>query len=151
SASISYGAYGTVNWTNGDWDRPFISWISGPKMSSWVYRRAIGSDQHLVAWDEGRQYRDGAVELMPWIENGYLLRPGPGARSGTASFSVNGQTRFTGEIALFNHTRAVLASDQILSHWVGADPGLGFKHEMGYLQSTGLVPAYRAITPTDSS
>lgn len=151
SAAISYGAYGTVTWTNGDWDNPFLSWVSGPEMSSWVYRRAIGADQHLVAWAEVRLYRGGAVEIVPWIENGYLLRPDPGMRSGTATFSINGQVRFTGDITLYNHTRAVLASGQTLSHWVSGDPELSFKHDTSYLQSTGLVPAYRATTSAESS
>lgn len=151
SASISYGSYGTVTWTNGDWDSPFISWVSGPEMSSWIYRQPIGSDQHLVAWLEVRLYRGGAVEIVPWIENGYLLRASPGMRSGTATFSINGDTRFNGALTLYNHTRAVLASGQTLSHWAGGDPQLTFKHEMDYLQLTGLVPAYRGVTAASSS
>ena len=32
-------------------------------MSSWVYRKQVGSDAHLVAWMEVRLYVAGAVEL----------------------------------------------------------------------------------------
>ena len=151
SASISYGSYGTASWSGNGWDSPFLSPVSGPEMSSWVYRQAIGSDQHLVAWMEVRLYRSGAVEIVPWIENGYLLRASPGERSGTATFSVNGTTRFTGSLTLYNHTRAVLASGRTLSHWLGGDPGITFRHDMGYLQLTGLVPAYRARTSASSA
>src|SRR5690606_5283420 len=38
-----------------------------------------------------------------------------------------------------------------LSHWVSGDPELSFKHDTSYLQSTGLVPAYRATTSAESS
>lgn len=150
SASISYGAYGTATWSGSTWDSPFLSPVSGPEMSSWVYRQPIGSDQHLVAWMEVRLYRSGAVEIVPWIENGYLLRASPGERSGTATFAINGATRFSGGLTLYNHTRAVLASGQALSHWLNGDPGITFKHDMGYLQLTGLVPAYRARTSASS-
>jgi hypothetical protein len=151
SASISYGSYGTASWSGSGWDSPFLSPVSGPEMSSWVYRQPIGSDQHLVAWMEVRLYRSGAVEIVPWIENGYLLRASPGERSGTATFSINGTTRFSGSLTLYNHTRAVLASGQALSHWLGGDPGITFRHDMGYLQLTGLVPAYRARTSASSA
>lgn len=150
TASIAYGAYGTASWTGTDWDAPFLSWIAGSEMSSWLYRKPIGSDDHLVAWMEVRLYRGGAVEVVPWIENGYLLKPNPGERSGNASFVLNGSTRFSGGLTLYNHTRAVLAGGQILSHWTSGDPGVSFRHDTGYLQLTGLVPAYRAVTPTDA-
>lgn len=151
SASISYGSYGTVNWSGADWDAPFLAPASGPEMSSWVYRKPIGADAHLVAWLEVRLYRSGAVEVVPWIENGYLLRPSPGERSGTATFSLNSSERFNAELTLYNHTRAVLASGETLSHWAGEDPQLTFRHHMGYLQLTGLVPAYRAVTSSAST
>ncbi|RPH66279.1 MAG: hypothetical protein EHM83_04325 [Burkholderiales bacterium] len=151
STSISFGSYGTASWSGTDWDSPFLSPISGPEMSSWVYRQAIGSDQHLVAWLEVRLYRSGAVEILPWIENGYLLRPSPGERAGTAAFAINGTTRFSGSLTLYNHTRAVLASGQVLSHWLGGEPGITFKHDMGYLQLTQLVPAYRGVTPSSGT
>lgn len=151
STSISFGSYGTASWSGNDWDSPFLSPVSGSEMSSWVYRKPIGLDQHLVAWLEVRLYRGGAVEIVPWIENGYLLRPSPGERSGAVVFSVNGATRFSDSITLYNHTRAVLASGQVLSHWLNGEPGITFRHDTGYLQLTGLVPAYRGVTTASSS
>lgn len=151
TASISFGSYGTASWSGSAWDAPFLSPVSGPEMSSWVYRQPIGGDQHLVGWMEVRLYRGGAVEIVPWIENGYLLRADPGERSGMATFSVNGTPRFSGSLTLFNHTRAVLASGLVLSHWLNGDPGITFKHDMGYLQLTSLVPAYRGVTAAGSA
>ncbi len=151
SASISFGGYGTAAWSGSGWDAPFLSPVSGPEMASWVYRQAIGADAHLVGWLEVRLYRGGAVEIVPWIENGYLMRAGPGERSGAASFAINGATRFSGSLTLYNHTRAVLASGQAFSHWLNGDPGITFRHDMGYLQLTGLVPAYRGATTSGSA
>lgn len=148
SASVTFGAYGSASWDGSGWDAPFISWVSGPEMSSWIFRQAVGADPHLVAWLEVRLYRNGAVEVLPWIENGYLLKPGPGERAGAASFFLNGTLRFSGNLTLFSHTRAVLASGQQLTHWLAADPKLSFKHDTGYLQLTSLVPAYRAVIPS---
>ena len=151
TATIGFGAYGAATWTGIDWDAPFRPWISGTEMSSWLYRKPIGSDDHLVGWMEVRLYRGGSIEILPWVENGYLLKPSPGERIGTATFTLNGTTRFAGDLALYNHTRAVLASGQTLSHWTVGDPTVTFRHDMGYLQLTGLVPAYRGVTsPTVS-
>lgn len=150
TASITYGAYGTTTWSDADWDSPFLSWISGTEMSSWLYRKPIGTDDHLVGWMEVRLYRGGAVEVVPWIENGYLLKPNPGERSGIASFTLNGTTRFAGDLTLYNHTRAVLTSGRVLSHWSLGDPAVTFRHDMGYLQMTGLVPAYRGVTTSNA-
>jgi hypothetical protein len=151
SVSIAYDVNGTVSWANTDWDTPFLTWISGPQMSSWIYRKPLGGDQHLVAWLEVRLYRGGAVEFLPWLENGYLLRASPGERSGIATLTINGSSRFSSGLILTNHTRAVLADGPRLSHWLGSDPGISFKHDMPYLQSTGLVPAYRGVTAANAS
>ena len=150
SVSIGYEPNGSVSWSASDWDAPFINWLSGPQMSSWIYRKPVGTDQHLVAWVEVRLYRGGAVEILPWLENGYLLKASPGERSGTATVSMNGASRFSGALTLFNHTRAVLADGSRLSHWLGSDPGVSFKHDMPYLQSTGLVPSYRGVVSANS-
>ncbi len=151
TASIAFGSFGSASWSGSAWDSPLLSPVSGPEMSSWVYRQAIGSDQHLVGWLEVRLYRGGAVEIVPWIENGYLLRAAPGERSGAATFAINGTARFSGNLTLYNHTRAVLANGEIFSHWLHGDPGISYKHDMGYLQLTELVPAYRGVTSVGST
>ncbi|MEY4563946.1 MAG: hypothetical protein RLZZ618_3223 [Pseudomonadota bacterium] len=149
TASVGAGSFGTASWSGTEWDSPFQAWISGPEMSSWIYRKPIGSDAHLVAWLELRLYADGAVEVLPWVENGYLLVVGPTNKSATFSFSLGGTQRFSAAIDLPNHCRTPLASGSSLSHWLGRDPQVTPKHDTDYLQSTALVPVYRAnVSPT---
>jgi hypothetical protein len=41
TASVSAGSFGSAAWTSADWEAPFQNWISGPQMSSWVYRKPL--------------------------------------------------------------------------------------------------------------
>lgn len=155
SASISYGSYGTVSWAGSAWDTPWMTWVSGPQMSSWIYRKPIGADSHLVAWLEVRCYKGvggvgSAVEVLPWIENGYLSVAAPGERLGLARFTLGGSTRFSQNVRLLNHTRAVLGSGGTLTHWLGTAPQVLFKHDTAYLRATRMVPNYRAATAATS-
>jgi hypothetical protein len=149
-AAIDYGSNGGASWSNADWDSPAQPWVTGPQMSSWVYRKPIGSDAHLVAWLEVRLYKSGRVEVLPWIENGYLNVPNPGQRSGTASFTLGSSQRFSQPLTLLNHQRAVLASGTTLTHWLGGDPQVVPRHDTAHLMSTRLVPNYWAATPSTS-
>ena len=152
SASVGYGSFGTVSWNAGDWDTPTQTVVSGPEMSAYTYRKPIGGDAHLVAWLEVRAYKGGRVEVLPWIENGYLKVAGPSAKSGTASFSLGGSQRFSQSLNLLNHQRAVLASGTTLTHWYGgADPQVTPRHNAAYLMGTKLVPNYRGNTSASSS
>lgn len=150
-ALVDCGANGNASWSAADWDAPFLTWVSGSEMSSWIYRKPIGSDAHLVAWLEVRCYRGGAVEILPWIENGYLLVAAPGARSGMVTFTLGGSQRFSQSLTLLNHQRAVLASGTVLSHWLGTDPQLTPTHDTAYMQATRLTPAYRGHTSQSSA
>jgi hypothetical protein len=143
-ATIAYGSYGSVSWSGADWDAPLLSIDSGPQMSSWVYRKPFAGDKHLVGWLEVRLFAGGAVEILPWLENGYLLVASPGQYADTATFSLGGTQRFSQALTLLNHQRAVLASGTTLSHWLGTDPGVVLRHDTAYLQGTKLTPAYRA-------
>jgi hypothetical protein len=151
TASVQFGSFGTVNWNAGDWGAPVQTWVSGPLMSSFTYRKPIGSDPHLVAWLEVRAYKGGRVEVLPWIENGYLQVAGPTAKIGTASFSVGGTQRFSQSLSLLNHQRAVLASGSTLTHWYGgSDPQITPRHSAAYLMASKLVPNYRGTTGVSS-
>jgi hypothetical protein len=113
-------------------------------MSSWIYRKPIGSDAHLVAWLEVRLYAGGAVEVLPWVENGYLKVAGPTSKSATYSFTLGGVERFSAAIDLPHHCRTVLLQGTAFSHWLGNDPRIAPSHDKAYLQATRLVPAYGA-------
>jgi hypothetical protein len=141
SASNSVAQSG-ASWAATDWDAPFQSWISGPQMSCWSYRKAIGSDPHLVAWLIVRLYAGGAVEILPWIENGYLNVAAPTSKVADYTFTLGGTVRYTGTIDLPNHARTPLVSGSTFRHWLGADPAVTPTHGKVYLQATGLVPTY---------
>jgi len=151
TASIGAGSFGTASWSGADFDAPFASWVSGPEMSSWVYRKPIGGDAHLVGWMEVRLYAGGAVEVLPWVENGYILVAGPTDKNAIYSFTLGGSQRFSQSLDLLNHQRVVLASGSTFAHWLGTDPQIVPKHDVAYLQSSKLVPSYSGTTSSGSS
>jgi hypothetical protein len=144
--SVGCGSFGSASWSGNDWASPFEVWVVGPRMSSWIYRKPIGSDAHLVAWLEVRLWDTGAVEVLPWVENGQLLVTGPTNKSATFTFTMGDTLRFSAAIDLPNHARTPLVSGSMTSHWLGADNDVIVKHDREYLQTTGLVPAYFART-----
>ena len=150
TASVGAGVFGAAAWSGADWDAPFQAWISGPQMSSWVYRKALGADPHLVAWLEVRLFTDGAVEILPWIENGYLNVAAPINKNAEYVFTLGGTERFRATFDLPNHCRSVLISGSRFSHWLGADPQVVPNHDKAYLQATRLVPTYGAVVPDSS-
>jgi hypothetical protein len=150
-ASVDAGAFGSASWADADWDTPAQAWISGPVMSSWLYRKAVGTDAHLVAWLEVRLYASGAVEVLPWIENGYINVANPSNRSATYTFSLGGTERFAAAIDLKHHQRTVLISGTALSYWLGTDPGVTPLHDRDYLQATELVPSYSATPAANAT
>jgi hypothetical protein len=151
TASVQFTGYGTAAWGVNDWAAPERTLVSGPQMSSFTYRKPIGSDKHLVAWLEVRSYKGGRIEVLPWVENGYLNVPQPGARSGNVSFTLGGTARFNQGLTLLNHQRAVLAQGEQLTHWFGADdPQITPRHDTDYLMATRLVPNYRGHTAKSS-
>ena len=151
TASVGCGSFGTVSWSGADWDSPFQTWVSGPRMSSWIYRKPVGSDAHLVAWLEVRLYAGGDVEVLPWVENGFVNVAGPTSKSATFSFTLGGGQRFSAAIDLPARTRTPLLSGSALSHWLGTDPGVTVKHDTTYLMASRLVPTYGVtIAPSNS-
>ncbi|WP_298233659.1 hypothetical protein [uncultured Azohydromonas sp.] len=150
TARVDFGAFGTVGWSAGDWDTPARTVVSGPQMSAWTFRKPIGSDAHLVAWLEVRAYKGGQVEVLPWIENGYLNVPGATEKSASATFTLGNQMRFSQPLTLLNHQRAVLASGTTLTHWLGADPVVTPRHDTTYFMDSRLVPRYSGQTVASS-
>lgn len=151
TASIDCGAPGTVSWATTDWDAPFVTWVSGPAMSSWIYRKQVGSDAHLVGWLEVRLWSNGAVEVLPWIENGYVMVASPTNKSATYVFTLGGTQRFSAAIDLKHHQRTPLCSGSTFSHWLGTDPGIRPNHDKAYMQASGLVPSYRGAVAAGAS
>ena len=144
TAEVAAGALGTASFGAADWDAPLTTWVSGAQMSSWVFRKPVGSDAHLTAWLEVRLYAGGAVEVLPWIENGYLQVAGPTNKAATYTFKLGGSQRFSLAIDLPHHCRTPLISGTALSYWLGADPDVTPRHDLAYLQATEQVPTYSA-------
>ncbi len=144
TATVGCGSLGTANFAAAEWNAPSMTWVTGPQMSSWIYRKPVGTDPHLVAWLEVRLYAGGAVEILPWIENGYLKVAGACSKSATFTFAINGAQRFGRTIDLPAHCRTPLIDGSEVSYWLGVNPGVVVKHDTDYLQATGVVPSYRA-------
>jgi hypothetical protein len=142
--TVDAGGFGSASWSGADWASPFLVWTTGHLMSSWIYRKQVGADAHLVAWLEVRLYAGGAVDVLPWIENGYLKVLGPTNKSATYTLTMGGTARVGSGLAidLKHHQRTPLLSGAALSHWLGTDPDVAVVHDTAYLQSTELVPTY---------
>jgi len=151
AATLDFSGVGSVSWAAADLAAPFMSWVQGPQMSSWIYRKPVGSDAHLVAWMELRCYKSGAVEALVWLENGYLRVANPGARSGTVTLTVAGSQRYSGAVTLANHQRMVVAQGTRWTHWLDGRQAVIPQHDVAYLMQTRLVPNYRARTASTSA
>ncbi|MFG6416565.1 hypothetical protein ACG02S_21955 [Roseateles sp. DC23W] len=142
TAEVGAGAFGKATWSDSDWESPQSTWVNGPQMSSWIYRKPVGADKHLVAWLEVRCYVNGAVEILPWIENGFIQVASPRNCNSTYTFLLNGVQRFARTIDLPHHSRTPLLEGTMLSHWLGSDPGTVARQSRHALQASELVPSY---------
>jgi hypothetical protein len=144
TAVIDCGALGKASWATTDWGQPFLTVCQGPVMSSWVYRKKVGTDAHLVAWLEIRCFNNGEIKVIPWIENGYINIAAPTNKAATYQFTLAGKARLGAGLAidLKHHQRTPLVTGQTMWHWVGTDPGVVPLHDASYLMSTELVPSY---------
>lgn len=145
-AAFDAGAFGSASFSGTDWDTPHTVVATGPLMSSWVYRKAFSGDSHLVAWVEVR-FSTGAVEVLPWVENGYLTVATPTNKSATYTFTLGGTLRFSETIDIKHHTRIPLVNTSTsegsatsFSHWLGTDPGAAPAHDGAYLSATKVIP-----------
>lgn len=128
---------------------------AGPIMSNWLYRKPVAGSNHLVAWFDVRFYKGGAIEIFPWIENAYLLVPGPTADTRTYVLTIAGTERFNQSINVRHHTAPVLlnntaATFKHFSYWVGSDPQIEPRFDMAYWRSTGMVPNYGWNSPSET-
>lgn len=151
TAAIGAGAFGSVTWSGADFASPFLTHFANDLCAEFIYRKPIGSDAHLVGWIALRLFATGAVEVLPWIENGYLNVAAPTNKSASYTFSLGGSTRETLAIDLPHHSRTPLVSSTRLAHWLAADPLLSVKNDVAYMQATERVPTYfAAIDPANT-
>lgn len=123
---------------------------SGPVMSSWLYcAPASSTNVHLVAWFEVRLYTGGAVQVLPWLENGWTRVASKAGQAGTLTFTLGGTTRFTqADVHIAAHCRVVAQDVQGCGYWLGTAPGLFVCPNPAYIQETGLTPSYLVDTST---
>jgi len=101
TATLAFAPFGSVELTSligvaaaydaglGRWSAGrVLEWYTGPESASWLYSAPIGSDAHLTAWFEVRVWRGGAVEVLAWIENGFLRVLGATLKPGTATLPM---------------------------------------------------------------
>lgn len=126
-------------------------WISGPEMSSWIYSSPIGNDPSLTAWYEVRLWKGNQVEILPWIENGFLRKANPQSKTGTVTVSISSTTKFSQSVTIRHHTRSPLIQGTVYTYWFGSDPAVSYRHNTDYMQATKLLPRYGAFTPSSSN
>lgn len=140
-----------VSWSGTDWDTPFEQLESGPVMSSWKFRKAITPDPHMVAWLEVRVYKGGAVDVWPYLENGYLNVPRPTAKQANIALSINGVEKFNQLLEIKAHSRTVLINGTHLAYWNIPDPLIYPKHDRAYVYATRMIPTAANVTPDNAS
>jgi len=137
-------ANGLLAWSNTTPHK--VREFTGPVMSEFHYYTPVSGDNHLTVWWYVRAYSTGDVEVETVIENGWTQVASPAEKIYTASISVGGTTRLSGQtINQIHHTR------WSRSDWVGTDPQILPKHNMTYLRATKLVPNYPSGAPAERS
>lgn len=149
--TIDCGTFGAVTFSGSDWATPFDTWVSGPKMSWFRYRKPVASDPHLVVWIEARVWSGGEVEIFAPLENGYFFKAAPTNKSATFSLTLGGTQRVSTAIDLKHHQRTPLLTGAALAYWLGADPGVTPFPDPAYLQATELVPSYNSLAAGSTS
>jgi hypothetical protein len=104
-----------------------------------------------VAWLEIRMFLGGAIEVLPWVESGFLTGTGPANKSAVYTVTIGGTSRFSATVDVKHHTRIPLLSGGALSYWLGTDPAVTFAHDADYMMSTGLVPHYGFGAPSSGT
>jgi hypothetical protein len=130
---------------------PFRTVVAGPQMANWIYRQPVAGSNHLVVFVEVTLYAGGAIEIFPWVENGYLLVAGPTNDVRTWAVTLGGVSRFSQSIDIKHHTRIPLITGRVDGYWVGTDHGVIPRHNAAYLRSTKLVPNYNWTAPSDAT
>jgi hypothetical protein len=145
TAVIAGSVSGSATFTGADWVSPFRTVVTGPLMSSWVYRKTI--DATLHAYVEVRLWAGGAVEVLPWLENGYVMVAGATSRNETWTFDLGGTQRESITLDFCGRQRLYLLTGTKLAHWLATDPDVFIRHSAAYIEATKLVPNYSATSP----
>lgn len=142
SATVQVGSIGTVSLAS-LLGSPFRTWISTPEMVECHYRSAVGSDQNLNVWFYVRLWAGGRVWIRVIVENGYLGQS-PGTKDYAATVTIGGSRVYAGSLSHYAFSRWTAEG------WIGGDPEVTPRHDVGYLIGTKLVPNYWKRRPSNS-
>lgn len=124
--------------------------FAGPVMANWIYRQALTVGTDLSLWVDVRYYSNGAVELFPWVENGFLQTASATNFQATCVVKINGAERFNQAIDFKHRTRIPLLKGSSAAHWISQDPGITPVHDTAYLRATKLIPNYGWNSPSST-
>lgn len=140
--SIRAEGFGTATWQGAGWLQGAEPWISGPRMSSWIFSRPAGTDAHRMLRLELCLYANGEVEVFPYVENGWLMVPGPTHKQARFVVQLNGRTCFDRVVALGHHTRTPLIDGRALAYWTVPEPRVAPRQERQH-----LIASQRVVRP----
>ena len=133
-ASVSYGSYGTVNLTSLLNTTALVrTEQAGPEYAAFQYISAFPNDASVRAVFYVQLWAGGKYRVRVAVENG-TAQATTSAKSGTATVTVAGSTRFSGAVSMADAQR-----------WdaVGSNTAdVAVSHNAGYLRATRLVPNY---------
>lgn len=89
-----------------------------------------------------RAHAAGDLEILPWLENGWLNVAGPTSFTGTLSFSLKGQQQMSCALTVPSHTRAAALPSSPYPYRISSSGFAELSQNTDYLQQTRLVPRY---------
>jgi hypothetical protein len=133
-ASVSYGSYGTVNLTTllNTAARVRVE-QAGPEYAAFQYIASFPNDASVRAVFYVQLWAGGKYRVRVAVENG-TAQATTGSKSGTASVSIAGASRFSGSVSM---------ADAVRWDAVGSNTtDVAVSHNAAYLRATKLVPNY---------
>jgi hypothetical protein len=152
TTAVQCGSYGTVNLSSLT-ATPFQTWDSGPQMINCIYRAGI-TGTHLHAWFDVRLFAGGKMDIIAWVENGYL-DDGAGAVATNADVTYSLAITLGGTVVQNN-------GGVVLTHcpntcvfgfgWVGGDPQVTPQHDVAYMRGAAkLTQNYARSNPNNTT
>lgn len=139
-ATVSYGSYGSVNLAALLGTSALVlTEHAGPEYAAFQYIAPFPNEASLRAVFYVQLYAGGSYRVRVAVENG-TSQVTSSSKSGAASVSVAGTTRFSGAVTMPEGTRWDAVG--------GTAPAITVAHDAAYLRATRLVPNYGYTQPS---